>query len=212
MNLLSLSVCLFACCFSEYSELNDDCSITIIERRNGLPQIFIETHGTLYSMAHYGDSLLENRKLDLHIAIPKGISSVGLEQLIREKVTKANLHITKLLFLHTIYFDSNSSLIRNDASAELDKLIDLMQQYSFAKVEVIVNADNRGSAEYNRKLAAQRGNSIKVYLSNSGLDIKNVELKISGEEELIVSCPDNASCDEMIHQMNRRAEFIFNLN
>ncbi len=184
--------------------------ITAIERRGVLPQFLAERDGALYSFAHKGDTLLENRTLGLRINIPRGFRSIDFEGLVREQLLQTGFSIRSFLDIQIVYFDYNSALIRNDASAELDKLALLMLTYPFAKVEAIVHSDSRGSNEFNHKLATKRGDSILEYLKEAGVDIAKLSIKVSGEEELVNDCLDKVNCDEMLHQLNRRAEFIFN--
>jgi outer membrane protein OmpA-like peptidoglycan-associated protein len=184
--------------------------ITVIERRGGLPQFLAERRGVLYSFAHRGDSVLENKILGLKLNIPRGLRSVDFEGTVRQQLSLSGISIDHFLFIQTVYFDFNSTLIRNDASAQLDKLAFLMLVYPFAKVEAVVHSDSRGSNEFNRKLAAKRGSSIQKYLEEAGVNSRNLSLRVSGEDELVNDCLDKVNCDELLHQLNRRAEFIFN--
>jgi outer membrane protein OmpA-like peptidoglycan-associated protein len=185
-------------------------TITAIERRGVLPQFLAERAGALYSFAHKGDTLLENTTLGLRINIPQGLRSTDFEKLVREQLSQNGFSVAYFLYVQIVYFDFNSVLIRNDASAQLDKLALLMLSYPFAKVEAIVHSDSRGSNEFNRKLATKRGSSIQEYLKEAGVDIKKLSIRVSGEEELVNDCLDKVNCDELLHQLNRRAEFIFN--
>ncbi len=182
---------------------------TAIEKQGKIPMLFAEQEGVLFSFANKGDSLLENRSLGLSIRIPNGFRTEILESWIKNEIKLAKFDISHFTLIKSIYFDFNSALIRNDASAELDKMAELMTTYPFAKVEVIVHTDSRGSASYNRKLAARRGNSLKEYLEHTGVGLDSFSIIVSGEEALIQDCLDQADCDEIIHQLNRRAEFNF---
>lgn len=182
---------------------------TAIEKQGKIPMLFAEKDGVLFSFANKGDSILENRSLGLTIRIPNGFRTEILESWIKKEIQTAKFDISQFTLIKTIYFDFNSALIRNDASAELDKMAELMTTYPFAKIEAIVHTDSRGSASYNRKLAARRGNSIREYLENTGVKLDSFSLIVSGEEALTQDCLDQADCDEIIHQLNRRAEFNF---
>lgn len=185
-------------------------AVVAIERRGGLPQFLAERDGSLYSFAHRGDTILENKTLGCKINIPRGLRSADFESYVRDQLSFSGVSIDPFLFIQIVYFDYNSSLIRNDASAQLDKLAQLMMAYPFAKVEAIVHTDSRGSNQYNRKLAAARGGSIEHYLKEAGVDTSKLNIKVSGEEELVNDCLDKVNCDEQLHQINRRAEFSFN--
>jgi outer membrane protein OmpA-like peptidoglycan-associated protein len=185
-------------------------AITAIERRGVLPQFLAERDGSLFSFAHLGDTLLENKSLRLKIHVPRGLRSVDFEKYVREQLSLADYTTDPFLFIEIVYFDYNSALIRNDASAHLDKLALLMLTYPFATIEAIVHTDSRGSNDYNRKLATRRGAAIEQYLGEAGVDTSKLSIKVSGEEELVNDCLDKVNCDELLHQLNRRAEFFFN--
>jgi len=185
-------------------------AITAIERRVGLPQFLVEREGSLFSFAHVGDTLLENKTLKLKLHIPRGLRSLDFEKYVRGQLSLSGYTINPFLTIQIAYFDYNSALIRNDASAQLDKLALLMLTYPFATVEAVVHTDSRGSNDYNQKLAARRGASIEQYLKEAGVDTSKFSIRVSGEEELVNDCLDKVNCDELLHQLNRRAEFFFN--
>jgi outer membrane protein OmpA-like peptidoglycan-associated protein len=185
-------------------------AITAIERRGGLPQFLVATDGKLFSFAHLGDSALENKTLSVRIKLPRGMRSDGFEQAVRNQFNSFKFQVEQFQFIRIVYFDYNSILIRNDASAELDKLAALMMAYPLGQVLVTVHTDSRGTNKYNQELASRRGTSIKQYLMDAGVKDKHLEIKVSGEEELVKDCLNEQDCDEQTHQLNRRAEFSFN--
>ncbi|MEQ8364454.1 MAG: OmpA family protein [Cyclobacteriaceae bacterium] len=187
----------------------DGIRFTAIEKQGKVPMLFAERDGVLFSFANKGDSLLENRSLGLTIRIPNGFRTDILESWIKKEIQSAKFDISQFTLIKTIYFDFNSALIRNDASAELDKMAELMAIYPFAKIEAIVHTDSRGSAIYNRKLAARRGEAIEEYIKTTRVGLDQFSITVSGEEALTEDCLDQADCDEIIHQLNRRAEFNF---
>ncbi|MFZ1809537.1 MAG: OmpA family protein [Cyclobacteriaceae bacterium] len=195
--------------FGQTEATTNGIKFTAIEKQGKIPMLFAERDGVLFSFANKGDSLLENRSLGLTIRIPNGFRTDILEAWIKNEIQSAKFDISQFTLIKTIYFDFNSSLIRNDASAELDKMAELMTVYPFAKVEAIVHTDSRGSAPYNRRLAAKRGNSIEDYLKTTGVGLDLFTITVSGEEALTEDCLDQNDCDEIIHQLNRRAEFNF---
>lgn len=186
------------------------CIVVAIERAHGMPHVLIEKEGTIYSFAHRDDTLLENSKLGVQVKIPKGQRTDDFVNYFSGAIRDAGIPVQHFLFLRIIFFDSNSALIRNDASAELDKLIELMQRYSFAEITIVVHTDRRGTIGYNRQLAAKRGESVKKYLADAKVLLEHVKVKASEEDDLITDCPDRSSCEELVHQFNRRVEFLFN--
>jgi outer membrane protein OmpA-like peptidoglycan-associated protein len=184
-------------------------TILAIERQGGLPQFLMERKGSLYSFAHLGDSILENKTLGIRLTFPHGLRGEYFSQMARNQLSDFGFSFNHFVFIRLIFFDYNSTLIRNDASAELDKLAELMLSYPFAEVEAIIHTDSRGSVSYNQKLATQRGNSVTNYIREAGVNGRQLKIKVSGEESLVTDCINAQDCDEQIHQFNRRAEFIF---
>ncbi len=189
---------------------NSVVAITAIERRGGLPQFLAERDGKLFSFAHLGDTALENKTLQLRIKLPSGYRSERLEEIVKPQFNALGFRVAQFQLIRIIYFDYNSVLIRNDASAELDKLAELMMTYSLGKVTVTVHTDSRGTSQYNKQLAARRGDAITKYLTDAGVDATMLAITVSGEEELVKDCLNEKDCDEQTHQLNRRAEFSFN--
>ncbi len=185
-------------------------TILAIERQDGLPQFLMERDGALYSFAHRGDSVLENRSLGLALRFPHGLRSDFFEPVAKRQLIEFGFAPRHFVFVRMIFFDYNSALIRNDASAELDKVAELMLSYPFAEVECVVHTDSRGSSSYNKKLAARRSAALADYLAKAGVNTGKMKTHTSGEDALVRDCLHAQDCDEMIHQFNRRAEFIFN--
>ena len=108
--------------------------------------------------------------------------------------------------IDNIYFDFDKSNIRPDAAAELDKLIDLMQnEYPELVIEIGSHTDRRGSNAYNEKLAERRAQATRDYLVENGIAPQRiVEYKGYGENQPAIDCD---RCSEQDHQLNRRSMF-----
>ena len=105
-----------------------------------------------------------------------------------------------------IYFNFDRHNIRPDAAAELDKLVNLMQnEYPELVIEIGSHTDSRGSAEYNRRLAEQRAQATYEYLTSQGVKPERIITHQGyGEDQPEVECN---RCSEQQHQLNRRSIF-----
>lgn len=105
-----------------------------------------------------------------------------------------------------IYFDFDRHNIRPDAAAELDKLVNLMQnEYPQLVIEISSHTDSRGPAEYNRKLAERRAEATYDYLVSQGVNEDRIVNYLGyGEDQPEVQCE---RCNEREHQLNRRSIF-----
>lgn len=111
--------------------------------------------------------------------------------------------VNKVIVLENIYYDYNSSDIRDDAAEELDKLVTLLKDNPDMRIELSSHTDARGDEKYNLKLSQKRAESAVEYMQNNGISESRMIPKGYGESRLIV---ENAESEEE-HQKNRRTEF-----
>ncbi len=111
-----------------------------------------------------------------------------------------------IIELPNIYWDFNSSYLRNEVKIDLDKVVDLLRKYSSLKIELISHTDSRGSESYNQMLSQKRANSAVKYLITQGISPKRLTAKGYGETQLRNQCANYIDCSEEKHQYNRRTE------
>lgn len=116
--------------------------------------------------------------------------------------------ICKAFGIKEILFDLDKSDIRPDAAVELEKIIDVMEQYPTMVVDIRSHTDSRASASYNEKLSERRAKSTMDYMVSHGINRDRLTAKGYGESALLNKCSDGVSCSEAEHQENRRSEFI----
>ena len=63
-----------------------------------------------------------------------------------------------------VFYDFNSSTLRGDAKATLDKQAAWLAKYGNVNVQVAGNCDERGTTEYNLALGQRRANAAASYL------------------------------------------------
>ncbi len=68
-----------------------------------------------------------------------------------------------------IYFDTGSSVIREESYPDLERVYDFMVKNPGVKVRISGNTDNVGTYEYNMRLSRQRADSIVEYLIGKGI-------------------------------------------
>ena len=112
--------------------------------------------------------------------------------------------------LNTIYFDFEKYNIRDDASLELDKIVNMMQNdYPEMVIKIEAHTDSRGSTEFNDWLSQARAISTYDYLISKGIDASRItKYEGFGERRLLNGCDGSITCEEKDHQLNRRTEFI----
>ncbi|MBK9285345.1 MAG: OmpA family protein [Sphingobacteriaceae bacterium] len=124
---------------------------------------------------------------------------------------KLGADLGKMVDLKPIYFDLGKWTIRQDASFELDKIVNLMMENPSMTIELGSHTDCRGSAASNRALSDKRAKSSAAYIVSKGIDKSRIYGKGYGESKLINGCKCEgkvvSKCDEDTHAQNRRTEF-----
>jgi outer membrane protein OmpA-like peptidoglycan-associated protein len=113
-----------------------------------------------------------------------------------------------LIKLNPIYFDLNSSFLRDDALPELYKVIQIMDKYPNLIVECGSHTDARATSKYNNWLSDRRAKRTVDYIISKGINPNRISGKGYGETQLTNRCADGVKCSEYEHQQNRRIEFV----
>lgn len=104
--------------------------------------------------------------------------------------------------LRNIFFDYNKATLRSESTAELDKLIGVLQKEPLLRIEISGHTDNKGGMEYNVKLSEERAKAVVDYLISKGIDKSRLEYKGYAYEQPIAT-----NDTEEGRQLNRRVEF-----
>ncbi len=131
---------------------------------------------------------IQMRKLQEMIAVENGIRKLKTEM---------------------IHFNFDKYNIRQDASKELDKLVNVMKEYPNMVIKIESHTDSRGSKVYNKYLSDKRAKSTREYIISQGVAAERIQSAIGyGEEKLLNNCNGSVRCTEQKHYLNRRSEFI----
>jgi len=98
-------------------------------------------------------------------------------------------------------FDSNSSALTSQASAQLAQLEMALNSATLGKDRFMVagHTDAKGSAQYNKQLSQRRAEAVKSYLVSKGIDANRLDAVGYGSEHLLA--PDRPE-----DPSNRRVE------
>lgn len=122
------------------------------------------------------------------------------------------LEVGTKIVLHNIYYDFDKCNIRSDASAELDRLVKIMNDNPGMEIELSSHTDQRGTDAYNNKLSQCRAESAVAYIISKGISKTRIKAKGYGESQLLQdcnldpACPQTSKGDCPCHQNNRRTE------
>ncbi|MDQ6472708.1 OmpA family protein [Flavobacterium sp. LHD-80] len=121
---------------------------------------------------------------------------------------KIGTDLAKLLHIPMNFFDLGKATIKKTSEKDLQKVVDILNQYPNIKLDIRSHTDSRSSSESNQILSDKRAQSTKDWLISKGIDGSRLSAKGYGETKLINRCADGVKCTEKEHQQNRRSEFI----
>lgn len=161
--------------------------------------------GINYGIAVKADGYLFHSE---NIFIPK---SSGYREY-QKDIDLKKIEVGKAIVLRNIFYDFDKATLRSESTAELERLIKLMNENPTLKIELSSHTDSRGSDTYNQKLSEDRAKSVVDYLVTKGINSSRLVHKGYGETQLLVSDDEIAKMKtnterEEAHQMNRRTEF-----
>lgn len=76
----------------------------------------------------------------------------------------------KPVVLENIFYDFDSSSLREESKKDLNGLIELLEEHPEIRIELMSHTDRNGSEGYNIGLSLQRAESVANYLFNNGID------------------------------------------
>jgi len=113
-------------------------------------------------------------------------------------VTDCEVKITQ-----QIHFEYNKATIRKVSFEVLDAVVQVLDKNRDIKIEVQGHTDNRGGADYNKKLSDKRAGSVMQYLISHGVDASRLDSRGYGFDRPLVP---NTSDEN--RALNRRVQFV----
>lgn len=119
--------------------------------------------------------------------------------------------LAEIVQINPIFFDFDKFYIRPDAAIELDKIVEVMNEYDSLVVELGSHTDCRGTMAYNEWLSDKRAKASAQYIKERITNSERIYGKGYGEYKLLNGCECEGDikvdCSEEAHQLNRRTEF-----
>jgi outer membrane protein OmpA-like peptidoglycan-associated protein len=123
-------------------------------------------------------------------------------QQITKDVALKNMVVGTKIVLKNIFYDFDKATLRLESTNELQRLVQLLNDYPNMKIELSSHTDSYGANEYNLKLSDNRAKSVVDYLIKSGITSNRLTFKGFGEDQ-----PISTNETDEGRQMNRRTEF-----
>ena len=117
--------------------------------------------------------------------------------------------LADIIEINPIYFDFDKANIRPDAALELDKIVQVLNDYPGMVIELGSHTDCRGNDDYNVYLSDRRAKSSAAYVQERINNKDRIYGKGFGETSPNIPSPNGCgTLTEAQHQLNRRTEFI----
>jgi outer membrane protein OmpA-like peptidoglycan-associated protein/tetratricopeptide (TPR) repeat protein len=123
-------------------------------------------------------------------------------QSITKDLSLYDLKVGAKIVLKNIFYDFDKATLRPASIVELERLIELLNEYPTMRIELSSHTDNKGSPEYNIVLSNNRSKAVVDYLLSKGIDKKRLEYKGYGLTQPIATNDTDEG-----RQLNRRTEF-----
>ncbi len=132
------------------------------DETTGRFRLMLPSDGTPYALEiQRPDYMFYSRNVD----VPRQLSA----EADLKDVSLSKLEVGKTVVLNNLYFDYGKSTISARSQPELKRLLDLLKTNTHLKVEIGGHTDNKGSADFNQRLAEQRAASVTKYLQQQGV-------------------------------------------
>ncbi|WP_445721666.1 OmpA family protein [Flavobacterium sp.] len=116
--------------------------------------------------------------------------------------------LAKVFDISIIFFDLDKWNIRPDAARDIQKVIEVMNEYPNMHISIRSHTDSRQTHAYNELLSDRRAKSTLQFMVLNGIEKERLTAQGFGENQLVNECADGIYCSEEEHQRNRRSEFI----
>ncbi|MDI9605281.1 MAG: OmpA family protein [Bacteroidota bacterium] len=145
-------------------------TVQVVGNDGGKRQLHTDSEGAYRFEADAGVEylLLANAKGFLNRKSTLPAIPIAMDTLLR--VDFEMIPFDEAVVLENIFYDFDSASLRPESETELEKLVDLMNEFPEVLVELSAHTDRKGSDEYNEDLSRRRAESVVAYLVNRGID------------------------------------------
>jgi OmpA-OmpF porin, OOP family len=89
----------------------------------------------------------------------------------------------KVTFAADAFFDTGKSVLKPEARAKLDDLVDKTKGVNLEVIIAVGHTDSDGSDAYNQRLSVARSEAVKSYLTSKGVERNRVYTEGKGEKQ-----------------------------
>lgn len=103
-----------------------------------------------------------------------------------------------------VFFPLDHAVLTNDARAELNEVANDVRGDTNREIVLQAYTDTTGTRAYNEELSEQRGEAVRQYLIEQGVDASRITVQPYGESNEL-----NETRDGVIAEDNRRVTIVF---
>ena len=129
------------------------------------------------------------------------LSQRTVDSVYQKNIPLQPLEVNASVVLNNIFFDVNKFDIKPESQAELDKIVQLMNDNPTLKIQISGHTDNVGKPAENITLSNNRAKTVVAYLINKRIGPQRLTFKGFGETQPVA---DNKT--EEGRAKNRRTE------
>ncbi|MFA4888900.1 MAG: OmpA family protein [Candidatus Omnitrophota bacterium] len=116
---------------------------------------------------------------------------------------RPSLLIKKIIKNVKVYFNYDKSVLRDDVIKILKNSIGTLKRNPETSILITGNCDRRGSEAYNEKLGKRRGEAVKRYMLENGIDESRIKIISRGKLDAVAHVTDLEGM-----QKDRNAQFM----
>lgn len=140
-------------------------------------------------------------------SITENLTRENTMGMLRGSVTMRPMILNETMELENIYYDFGKSTLRPEAYEQLNELVKILYDNPQIVVELSSHTDSRGNNQDNLLLSQRRAEAVVSYIKERvTLQPGQLTAKGYGETRPVNSCVDGVTCEEFMHQQNRRTE------
>ena len=130
------------------------------------------------------------------------ISDTAEYQEVVKNVDLNKAQVGAKIVLRNIFYDFDKATLRPESNIEIERLRKVLLEYPTMKIELSGHTDNKGSADYNKKLSQSRAKAVLDYLVKKGISPDRMTAEGYGFDRPMAPNDSDAG-----RQLNRRTEF-----
>ena len=142
-----------------------------------------------------------NRKGYLFYSENISLSTDHMDSVFQKDIALQPIEANASIVLNNIFFDVNKWEIKTESQAELDKIVQLLNDNPTVRVQIAGHTDNVGKPSENLSLSNNRAKAVVTYLISKGIQPQRLSAKGFGETKPVA---DNKT--EEGRAKNRRTE------